>query len=89
MKKSRILARITVGVACLSLPTAALAHDCVKGDSSLDYCKCLYEEALERIKEKQGTSRTSMLQRLEALKSAMERCFKGSSQELETEIQKI
>jgi len=89
MKRTVIGARLLAAAACLSVPTVALAQECVRGDSSITYCKCLYDEALDRIMSRQGSSRASMKQRLEALKSALEKCFKGSSEELETEIQKI
>ena len=89
MKKSLIIIRCIAGVACLSVPTVALAQECDRSAGTLPYCKCLYNEALERIMEKQGTSSSSMMQRLEALKKALERCIGGATSDLETEVQKI
>ena len=89
MRHRSISGRLLVGFGCLSLATAALAEECSRSDGVLKYCPCLYSEALDKIKESQGTTATKMKQRLEAAQKALERCFKKSDSELEEEISKV
>ncbi len=89
LKNLLITGRILASIACISIPTAALAQECSSNVGTLKYCECLYDEALDRIMNSQGTSRASMKQRLEALSSALKKCFDGGTNEAATEMQKI
>ena len=81
--------RLLVGIGCLLLPAAALAEECSRSDGVLKYCPCLYSEALDKIKDAQGNSKTNIKQKLDAAQKALERCFKKSDAELEEEMGKI
>lgn len=90
MKKTCIGIRLIAAMACLSIPTAALAQECSRQGGTMEYCKCLYDEALQRIMDSQGTSRTSIRQRIEALAKSMKKCLiDGGTDEVTTEMQKV
>ena len=89
MKNTLNGVRFVVAAACLSMPTAALAQFCSRDLKAAEYCECIYAETLERIKETQGISQVSMMQKLEALAKALKKCWNGGANEAAEEMQKI
>jgi hypothetical protein len=90
MTKTLLGARFLAAVACLSIPTAALAQECSRQAGTVEYCECIYGQALQRIMDSQGTSQTSIAQRIKALAKSLKKCLiDGGTDEVTTEIQKI
>lgn len=81
--------RLVTFVTLLAFAGAANAQVCSKSRGTMEYCKCTYEEALDRIMDSQGTSRSSMKQRIEALAKALKKCLDGGTDEVITEMQSI
>ena len=63
-----------------SLSTAsAIAESNCPSDDRAKYCYCIYEQALDDMKEMQGNTQATIKQRVSAVKKALEQCLGGSS----------
>lgn len=81
--------RLLIGAALISVPVAAGAEECTRSSGTLSFCKCLYEDALDRIRETQGSDDVSIRKRVEALAKAMKKCMTNGTDEVADEMNRI
>jgi hypothetical protein len=89
MVRISISMRLLLASCCLALPAAAGAEECSRGDGALSYCKCLYEDALDRIRDQQGSDSVSIRKRVQAAASALKKCMSGGMDEASDEMNKV
>jgi hypothetical protein len=89
MTRSTIVRRLLIGLACLSIPAVAVAQECTRSSGIMPYCKCIYEEALDRIRDQTGSSNVSAWKRVKAAAGALKKCMTGATDEATDEMNKV
>jgi hypothetical protein len=89
MNRSHLFSRLLIGAVCISIPAAALAEECTRSSGAISYCKCIYEDALDRIREQQGSDYVGIRKRIQAAASALKKCMNGGVDEASDEMNKV
>lgn len=73
----------TPSVSLMVLPAApAKASEDCEAKSGASYCYCLYNNALDELREQTGADSVSISKRIEIAKNALKQCLNRSSKEL-------
>ena len=70
-------------------PTQASASEDCSSKSGASYCYCLYNSALDDLREQTGSDSVSISKRIEIAKKALKQCLNRSSDELQQGVDQV
>lgn len=77
-------------IAILAVPAApALAREDCAPRSGASYCYCIYNNAVEDLREQTGSSSVSISQRIDIAKRALKQCLNRSTDEYKEGVDSV
>ena len=85
---SALLFASTLTMSVVPIAPAQASEDC-SAKSGGAYCYCLYNNALDDLREQSGSDSVSISKRIEIAKNALKRCLNRSTEEYQDGMNKV